>query len=185
MCLKDQQSVIVGGKEPPIPIRKGIFLYLGTVYYSLAFMSSALAHQSKNNSRNRKTSTPPTYYSSIHHRINNLNRDSPNSIFQLQQGSGNQAVQRLIRANNVGFDFAKIGILQPKLKVSQSGDKYEQEADKVAEQVVRISVSSNLVMPIETTKDEGTINRKCAACETKEEEEEEEDEKQLNINRKA
>ena len=33
------------------------------------------------------------------------------------------------------FDFARIGILQPKLKVSQPGDEYEQEADRVAEQV--------------------------------------------------
>jgi hypothetical protein len=36
------------------------------------------------------------------------------------------------------FDFAKIGI-HPKLKIAQPGDVYEQETDRVAEQVMRMS----------------------------------------------
>jgi hypothetical protein len=36
------------------------------------------------------------------------------------------------------FDFAKIGI-HPKLKIAQLGDVYEQETDRVAEQVMRMS----------------------------------------------
>jgi hypothetical protein len=47
-------------------------------------------------------------------------------------------VQRLINSNNnnaSGFDFAKTAI-QPKLKVSQPGDVYEQEADRIADKVI-------------------------------------------------
>lgn len=44
----------------------------------------------------------------------------------LQRNIGNKAVGRLIRS----------GVLQTKFKMGQPGDKYEQEADKVAEQVM-------------------------------------------------
>ena len=43
-----------------------------------------------------------------------------------QSGRSNQALQRLIRA----------GVIQAKLKVNEPGDKYEREADRVAEQVM-------------------------------------------------
>ena len=46
-------------------------------------------------------------------------------ILFLQRSIGNQAVQRLIKS----------GTLQAKLKIGPPGDKYEQEADRVAEQV--------------------------------------------------
>lgn len=46
----------------------------------------------------------------------------------MQQTLGNQAVQRLYRT----------GVLQAKLKVGAPGDKYEQEADRVADQVMRM-----------------------------------------------
>ena len=49
-------------------------------------------------------------------------------ILFLQRTIGNQAVQRLIKS----------GTLQAKLKIGQPGDKYEQEADRVAEQVLRM-----------------------------------------------
>jgi len=49
-------------------------------------------------------------------------------ILYLQRTAGNQAVQRLIRS----------GTLQAKLKIGQPGDKYEQEADRVADAVVRM-----------------------------------------------
>ena len=48
-------------------------------------------------------------------------------IIQLQQTIGNQAVQRLLRSRTI----------QPKLAISQPGDSYEQEADQVADQVMR------------------------------------------------
>ena len=49
-------------------------------------------------------------------------------ILQLQRTAGNQAVQRLIKSR----------ALQAKLKISQPNDIYEQEADRVAEQVMRM-----------------------------------------------
>jgi hypothetical protein len=51
------------------------------------------------------------------------------TILNLQQGYGNRYVQRLI---------------QTKLKIGQPGDKYEQEADRVAEQVMRMPESACL-----------------------------------------
>lgn len=50
------------------------------------------------------------------------------SLLHLQHTLGNQAVQRLARS----------GMLQAKLKIGQPDDKYEQEADRVAEQVMRM-----------------------------------------------
>jgi hypothetical protein len=49
-------------------------------------------------------------------------------ILFLQRTIGNQAVQRLIKS----------GTLQAKLKIGQPGDKYEQKADRVAKQVMRM-----------------------------------------------
>ena len=79
---------------------------------------------------------------------------------------------------NTGFDFEEIGILQPKLSVSQPGDIYEQEADVIAEQVMRMSAEKPIAPPLLRNKE--NIDRKCAACEMKEEDEE----KILDISRK-
>jgi hypothetical protein len=49
-------------------------------------------------------------------------------ILFLQRTIGNQAVQRLIKS----------GALQAKLRIGQPGDKYEQEADRVADEVMRM-----------------------------------------------
>lgn len=57
------------------------------------------------------------------------------------EAAGNLAVQRLFRA----------GAIQAKLDISQAGDADEQEADRIADEVV----SANTV---------GTVQRKCAAC---------------------
>ena len=53
---------------------------------------------------------------------------SADRIRFLQRTMGNRAVSRLIRS----------GGLQAKLRIGQPGDKYEQEADRVAEQVMRM-----------------------------------------------
>jgi hypothetical protein len=56
--------------------------------------------------------------------------DSPFSeILDLQRTIGNRAVTRLIQS----------GVLQAKLKIGQPDDMYEKEADRVAEQVVRMT----------------------------------------------
>jgi hypothetical protein len=49
-------------------------------------------------------------------------------ILSLQRTIGNQAVQRLIKS----------GTLQAKLRIGQPGDMYEQEADRVADAVMRM-----------------------------------------------
>src|SRR5438445_12869365 len=61
-----------------------------------------------------------------------LRRDSRSSsaILDLQRTRGNQFVQSFLRAQTV----------QRKLAVNQPGDRFEQEADRMADQVMRMSV---------------------------------------------
>ncbi|HLB70567.1 MAG TPA: hypothetical protein VJJ51_05935, partial [Candidatus Methanoperedens sp.] len=67
-------------------------------------------------------------------------------ILYLQRTIGNQAVQRLIKS----------GALQAKLRIGQPGDIYEQEADRVAEQVMK--------MPDVSSDKDNRILRKCPKC---------------------
>jgi hypothetical protein len=74
-------------------------------------------------------------------------KSSPvDKILNLQQTSGNQSVQSLFKS----------GVLQPKLKIGQPGDKYELEADRIAEQVMRMPDS---VCPSCLEKEEDIVNR--------------------------
>lgn len=59
-------------------------------------------------------------------------------LLNFQRTVGNQAVQQLMRS----------GALQPKLAISQPGDAYEQEADRMAEEVMRMPVQSQATHPI-------------------------------------
>jgi hypothetical protein len=88
-------------------------------------------------SKIRKTESPQAMSSPV------------DQVLHLQRMIGNQAVQRLIKS----------GTLQAKLKIGQLGDKYEQEADRVAEQVMR--------MPDPQTVSSGElhIQRACPTCE--------------------
>jgi len=58
--------------------------------------------------------------------------------------------------------------IQPKLRVGQPNDKYEQEADQVAEQVMRMPApqpsSSVSGLPLTNGTKPGIIQRTCAAC---------------------
>ena len=81
------------------------------------------------------------------------------SILHLQGTIGNQAVQRMLQPDaqepeagligpalrRFGYDFSRIpihstpaGVIQAKLAINKPGDEYEQEADRVAEQVMRM-----------------------------------------------
>ena len=60
----------------------------------------------------------------------NSSGSSADRILQLQRTAGNQAVQRLLKSRT----------LQAKLRISQPNDVYEQEADRVAEHVMRSSI---------------------------------------------
>jgi hypothetical protein len=62
---------------------------------------------------------------------------SAGKILFLQNTIGNQAVQRLFKS----------GIIQAKLKIGQPNDFYEQEADRVAEQVMRMPATSMQLKP--------------------------------------
>jgi hypothetical protein len=70
-------------------------------------------------------------------------------IMFLQRTAGNQAIQKLVKS----------GVLQAKLRVGQPNDIYEQEADRVAEQVMRMpepQAVSNCTL---------SIQRTCPRCE--------------------
>jgi hypothetical protein len=117
-------------------------------------VSVTLVRQNKDDAGDNKTSISAKL-SSYNSHITNLNNGSFHYLMHLQRTVGNQAVQRLVGSKNInsarGFEFAKIGMLQPKLKISQPGDAYEQEADKVADQVMRMPDSSDSVVPIGAT----------------------------------
>jgi hypothetical protein len=86
-----------------------------------------------------------------------------NPLLAQQQALGNQAVQRLAQSCPVFPSRCPFGgvchtcpaRVQAKLKIGKPGDKYEQEADRVAEQVMR--------MP-----EPRTIQRACPECEEEE-----------------
>jgi hypothetical protein len=82
-------------------------------------------------------------------------------IHGLQQTVGNQAVQKLVRSD----------IIQAKLKVSHPNDVYEQEADRVAEQVMRMSVNAEDIASLTTIDDERIFDRKCQTCQDEDDKE--------------
>ncbi|OEU63493.1 MAG: hypothetical protein BA867_04990 [Desulfobacterales bacterium S5133MH16] len=60
--------------------------------------------------------------------INHFTNSTAERILFLQRTAGNQAVSRLMKS----------GALQVKLRIGQPGDRYEQEADRVADVVMRM-----------------------------------------------
>jgi hypothetical protein len=78
--------------------------------------------------------------------------------------------------NGTAFIFKKIPvypsrqpILQTNLTVNTPGDKYEQEADAMADKIIRMSGNETLQPKISSTN---TIHRKCDKCEKEEDEDE-------------
>ncbi len=69
--------------------------------------------------------------------LSQLLNSSVDQILFLQSTIGNQAVARLIKS----------GALQAKLRLGQPDDIYEQEADRVAEQVMRMPEPSAPAKP--------------------------------------
>jgi len=76
-------------------------------------------------------------------------------VLGLQRTVGNQAVQRLIRSP----------FIQAKLQISTPGDRFEQEADRVADTVMRMSSSQESVATSISQPQISRIQRTCAACE--------------------
>jgi len=76
--------------------------------------------------------------------------DTPvNRILYLQRTAGNQAVSRLMRS----------GALQAKLRIGQPGDIYEQEADRVADAVMRMP-EWGVQRQVEPEEEEETLQTK-------------------------
>jgi hypothetical protein len=67
----------------------------------------------------------------------NSNPSFDNVLF-LQQTIGNQAVQRLIQGTGIRVQGSGVKI-QAKLNIGKPNDIYEQEADRVADQVMRMT----------------------------------------------
>src|SRR5450759_5985845 len=91
-------------------------------------------------------------------------------ILFLQRTIGNQAVGRLLKS----------GAFQAKLRLGQPGDIYEQEADRVAEQVIRMpepQVSNEI--EVSNPAHNNSIQRKCPGCKKGAKIEKEEEEEKL------
>lgn len=85
---------------------------------------------------------------------------APDSLVLSEQAFSNRTTQRLLHAS----------VIQAKLRIGQPGDEYEQEADRVAEQVMRIPE------PVVSRRAAGSgprqapsIQRMCPKCEDEEE----------------
>lgn len=135
--------------------------------------TSTFAGSSKPTKKNKKNN-------SILYNTSKMN--SSNSINHLQKSIGNQAVQRLMDA---GAGFESEIAIQPKLKVSRPADAYEQEAERVADDVMKSSSSSpesNVKLSSPMSNNEKQLDRKCKECQLKEGEET--GEEKLNASRK-
>src|SRR5712675_2484551 len=88
--------------------------------------------------------TPEQAKAEMAHALEHPPTASAGSLAQLQRSVGNQAVQRLL---------AKTAI-QTKLTVGPAGDKYEQEADKVASQVMAPSTQAAPAAQTQTAQKE-------------------------------
>jgi Domain of unknown function (DUF4157) len=83
----------------------------------------------------------------------------------INQNNDFQFVPKLFHSS-IDFNF---GNIQTRLKVSQPGDVYEQEADRVAEQIMRTSALQEAFASIHIINEEKT-NRKCQSCQDEEKE---------------
>jgi hypothetical protein len=94
-------------------------------------------------------------------RANNVIRQQ---VARLHSVYGNQAILRMLAHPTP--------VIQTKLTVNQPGDQYEQEADRVADQVMRMSAPVPLVQrscsACQNEENEEKVQRKCAACEQEE-----------------
>src|SRR5262245_42027083 len=81
--------------------------------------------------------------------------DPPNSTSQLQRAFGNRRLGSIIQA---------------KLKVSSPTDEYEHEADRVADQIMRMPADPAASAPVSgCCSTTAMVQRKCAECEEEEE----------------
>ena len=91
------------------------------------------------------------------HQAASYSSGSHRDIRALQRGAGNRAVSQLLQSG-----ASSSPAVQTKLMIGQAGDRYEQEADRVADQVMQGSQER----AVEATLSGGpkSIQRACAAC---------------------
>jgi len=148
-------------------------------------MSFTLAHNHNRREAQKTsifagTSKPTKKKHKKNNGFNNISSmDSSYSTVYLQKSIGNQAVQRLMHVDDARSDLEIA--TQPKLKVSRPGDAHEQEADKVADEVMKTSLprESNVKLSSPPMSNNEQLDRKCSACKINKEEE-----GKLNVNRK-
>ncbi len=80
-----------------------------------------------------------------------VSRMQPSQVLSLQRAIGNRAVQQLVSSSR------NAPVIQTKLQVGPVGDRYEQEADRVAKEVVRMPAASSPTAQRET--DTETVQR--------------------------
>lgn len=84
----------------------------------------------------------------------------------IQQSYGNQGALRMLRVQHSAGNRAVQLMIQTKLEISQPGDVYEQEADRVAEQVVHSSAPSVIQRQCACGGTSGSAGE-CEACQQK------------------
>ena len=89
-----------------------------------------------------------------------LLKNSQQQLAHLHSTYGNQAVLRLLSRAPSG--------IQTKLTVNQPGDQYEQEADRVADHVMRMTAPPDIQRKCSSCEEEDNLQRKCAECEEEE-----------------
>ncbi len=106
----------------------------------------------------RERAAPPSHGMSPPVRETGLSDPAPNQI--------TRDFSQIPRSSAVG------PVVQAKLAISQPGDRHEQEADRVAEQVMRMADSPG--SPGYVASPPGTLQRKCTDCEDKDKKKDEE-----------
>jgi hypothetical protein len=82
---------------------------------------------------------------------------SYDGILALQRSAGNRAVSHLLQSGK-----HEAPLVQPKLTIGQPGNTYEQEADRVADQVMRMPAESLIGTTLSASPQH--IQRQCGAC---------------------
>lgn len=97
-------------------------------------------------------------------------RRAPHPLAHLHSTYGNQAVLRMLSQS--------VPTIQTKLAVNKPGDEFEQEADRVADQVMRMTAPTHAIQRkcSSCAADEEKVQRKCPECE--------QEEKQTGLQRK-
>ncbi|WP_375472887.1 DUF4157 domain-containing protein [uncultured Nostoc sp.] len=101
--------------------------------------------------------------------IQTATKESTN-LQQAQAGDEQSLLSKAIQQRSFNHDISRIPLHRPqaKLTVGEPGDKYEQEADWMANQVMRMIVPDKLNAPT-IQPVQNSLQRQCTACEEEEE----------------